>query len=175
MHIFNLKILPQEFKYYALNYEYQTDDILKDLSLSAKRKKYLSKSEFLEICKWKTPRSQPLCLLNSEDYIKEITHISLTTKSDQLAIEILTLLNGVSWPTASAILHFCHVDEYPILDFRALFTLGFDKTPKYNYQFWKDYTSYCRELGKRFNSDLRTVDRALWQYSKKHQKSDKQS
>jgi hypothetical protein len=34
--------------------------------------------------------------------------------------KVVTLLNGVRWPTASAILHFCHADPYPVLDVRAL-------------------------------------------------------
>jgi len=167
--MFKLKIPSSEFIKYSDNYEYQTDDILNDLVISAKENEYLTKPEFLKICAWKTPRSKPLCASNSEELIKEITNIAFTTNSDQLRIEILTLLKGVSWSTASAILHFCHKDEYPILDFRALYTLGYEEVPKYNYAFWKDYTEYCRKLGNQFNLDLRSVDRALWQFSKEHQ------
>jgi len=169
MRSFELKIQDNEFSKYSENYKYQTDSILVDVVRFAKENHYLNKELFLKICKWKTPRSQPLCASNSEAFIKEITNIALTTNSDQLRIEILTILKGVSWPTASAILHFCHNEAFPILDFRALYTLGFNKVPRYNYAFWEDYTNYCRKLGKQFNTDLRDVDRALWQYSKENQ------
>lgn len=118
---FKLKIKPSDFYSYSNNYEYQTDGILKELATSAKQKTYLTKKEFLEICAWKTPRTKSLCASNSEELVKEVTHIAFTTNSDQVSIEILTLLRGESWPTASAILHFCHKDPYPLLDFRALF------------------------------------------------------
>jgi len=169
MYRFKLKIPDHKFHKYALNYQYQTNSVLNDLSVSAKQKGYLTKTEFLKICSWKTPRSKPLCVINNEEFIREITFISFKTKSDQLRIEILRLLKGVSWPTASAILHFCHKDQFPILDFRALYTLGYKEVPKYNYSFWKNYTEYCRILGNQFNLDLRSVDRALWQFSKEHQ------
>ncbi len=163
---FNLRFNKKQLQDYASRYEYQTDAILDDIVISAKDKSYLAKAEFLCICAWKTPRSKPKCASNPEELIKEITRISFTTTSDQLSIEILTLLNGVGWPTASTILHFCHKDEFPILDFRALYSLGLDKTPTYNYNFWRDYTAYCRDLGHDLNVDLRTIDRGLWQYSK---------
>ena len=157
-------------------FEYQTDQSLYKISRSAKEKKYLTKQEFSEICAWKTPRSKPRIASNQEEYIKEISKIALTTNSDQLRIEILTLLNGVGWPTASTILHFCHVEEFPILDFRALYSLGYDSIPKkYTFQFWKKYTDYCRHLSKKLDLDLRTIDRGLWQYSKENQNKDEKS
>ena len=163
---FELRFNKKRLGKYSSRYEYQTDEILDGIVISAKEKNFLTKDEFLKICAWKTPRSKPKCASNSEEFIKEITHISLTTKSDQLRIEILTLLNGVGWPTASTLLHFCHKEGFPILDFRALDSLGLDKVPTYNYAFWKEYTTYCRYLGKELSLDLRTIDRGLWQYSK---------
>ncbi len=61
---------------------------------------------------------------NPEDFIKDVTHTALITPSERLRIEVLTLLNGVSWPTASVLLHFGYDNLYPILDFRALWSLG---------------------------------------------------
>lgn len=169
MQNFKLKFNKCNLEEIAARYEYQTDDILSEISKSAKEKNYLTKDEFLKICAWKTPRSKPKCASNSKEYIEEITKIAFTTKSDQLRIEILTLLNGVGWPTASTILHFCHVKEFPIIDFRALFSLSIEVPNKYEYSFWNDYTLYCRKLGEDLNLNLRTIDRGLWQYSKENQ------
>ena len=165
-----IRFKKEELIHFANRFGYQNDDILFEISKSAKEKKYLTREEFITVCSWKTPRSKPKVASNHKDYIEEITRISFTTKSDQLRIEILTLLNGVGWPTASTILHFCHPNEFPIIDFRALYSLGYDTIPnKYDYQFWKAYTNYCRKLSSKLNLDLRTIDRGLWQYSKENQ------
>lgn len=168
MHKFKLVFAPKKLKEYADKFEYESDDPILKIGQSAKEKKYLTKDEFIQICAWKTKRSKSKVAKNSEEFIKEITHISFTTQSDQLRIEILTLLNGVGWPTASTILHFCHPElKFPILDFRAIESLGISKPPnKYDYLFWKGYIDCCRKLSKMSGLDMRTVDKALWQYSK---------
>ncbi|MDW3647637.1 MAG: hypothetical protein R8P61_11265 [Bacteroidia bacterium] len=168
---FELRFDKKDLLKFAERFEYQSDQDMFLIGESAKRNKFLSYEDFISICAWKTPRSKPKVESNDEAYVKEITNISFTTKSDQLRIEILTLLNGVGWPTASTILHFCHREEFPILDFRALYSLGLDSIPnQYKYNFWKEYTTYCRFLSKELNLDLRTIDKGLWQYSKENQK-----
>jgi hypothetical protein len=86
-----------------------------------------------------------------------------------LRIEVLTLLAGVSWPTASVILHFFHREQYPILDVRALWSLQCDPPGEYDIPFWESYTSSCRSLAQKAGVSMRTLDRALWQYSKENQ------
>lgn len=168
---FKLRFDKKDLLTFADRFEYQSDENIILIGQSAKKKKFLSYEEFISICAWKTPRSKPRVKSNDKEFIKEITNISFATKSDQLRIEILTLLNGVGWPTASTILHFCHEKEFPILDFRALYSLGLDSIPyRYEYNFWEEYTSYCQDLSKELNVDLRTIDKGLWQYSKENQK-----
>lgn len=82
---------------------------------------------------------------------------------------MLLLLTGVSWPTASVILHFCARDRYPILDFRALWSLGFLRVPAFTFSFWWEYTCFIRGINDRMGLSMRTIDRALWQYSKERQ------
>ena len=75
---------------------------------------------------------------------------------------------GYGWPTASVLLHFGYDNLYPILDFRALWSLGLEKPPsQYDFDFWMDYTHYCRQLAAETNVSMRTLDRALWQSAKK--------
>lgn len=168
---FELRFDKKDLLKFADRFDYQSDKYIAQIGKSAKENKFLSYEEFTSICAWKTPRSKPRVESNDKEYIKEITNISFTTQSDQLRIEVLTLLNGVGWPTASAILHFCHKEEFPILDFRALYSLGLDSIPnKYKYSLWKEYTNYCKYLSKELNLDLRTIDKGLWQYSKENQK-----
>ena len=81
-------------------------------------------------------------------------------------MELLRLLHGVDWPTASTILHFCDRRAYPILDYRALWSLGYARPPHYTMPFWLGYVGYVRDLVRRSGQPMRTVDRALWQYSR---------
>jgi hypothetical protein len=145
------------------------DSAIEKIAIEAQNRGYFTKKEFLKICHWKSPRTQPQCAENPEDFIREITRLALSTPNERLRIESLTLLKGVSWPTASAILHFASKDSYPILDFRALWSLGVDKPPPYNFSVWFSYTKYCRTLARKNKVDMRTLDRALWQYSKDNQ------
>jgi hypothetical protein len=157
---------------YAAKYSYsQSDEDVFNSVAAIRQRGYLTKPELQLIAAWKTPRSKPRIAENAEDYIKEATKIALSTDNDRLRIEILTLLRGVSWPTASTILHFYHKDRFPILDFRALYSLSCEhiESTDYNYEFWRDYTNYIRDLSDKTKLDMRTVDRGLWEYSKEKQ------
>ena len=76
------------------------------------------------VAQWKAPRSAGRVESNDEGYVTAITGFALQTKCERARIEVLTRLDGVGWPTASVILHFFHCDRYPILDFRALWSVG---------------------------------------------------
>jgi len=41
---------------------------------------------------------------------------------------------------------------------------------KYTFDFWWQYTLYCRRIAKKAGVRMRTLDKALWQYSKERQK-----
>ena len=71
------------------------------------------------------------------------------------------------------ILHFCDRAPYPILDYRALWSLGTGVPPTYSLTFWMRYTDFVRGLAERTGSSMRIVDRALWQYSKEQQRRGK--
>ncbi len=70
---------------------------------------------------------------------------------------------------ASVILHFFHSEPYPILDYRALWSLGIDEPPYYKYDFWWGYVRICRDLAEANAVCMRTLDKAMWQYSKENQ------
>ncbi len=86
-----------------------------------------------------------------------------------LVPEILTLLRGVIWPTASVLLYFGSKDTYPILDIRALSTLQASVPKQYHFSFWWSYTEYCRTLAETAGVRMPMLDRALWQFSKDYQ------
>jgi hypothetical protein len=59
--------------------------------------------------------------------------------------------------------------RYTILDFRALFSLGVERSFN-SVGFYLAYLAACRRIAAEAGVDLRTLDRALWQYSKENQK-----
>ncbi len=122
-----------------------------------------------EICQWKSPRSAGNMKTNTDDYINEITRLSFKSKNERTKIEVLTILDGVGWPTASVILHLFHKDKYPLLDFRALWSLTMVVPNTYNFIYWWDYVLFTRKLSEKYNIDMRLLDRALWQFSKENQ------
>ena len=118
---------------------------------------------------WKSPRSAGQVRANSDRFVTEISGFALSAKNERSRIESLNTLSGVSWPTSSVILHFFHTDAYPILDFRALWSLGTTAPSHYVFDFWWSYVEYTRDLANRAGLDMRTLDKALWQYSKERQ------
>lgn len=131
---------------------------------------YLTKEEFLEICAWKSQRTKSRCARNDEFAVRTISRAALASDDETLKMDLLRTLAGVEWPTASTLLHFCDERPYPILDYRALWSLGVRKPPSYTMAFWLDYLSFTRELSQRSGVDIATLDRALWQYSKARQR-----
>jgi hypothetical protein len=166
---FKLRMPEDELASWADRYSYPGDSDIEQVVAPARARGYLVRREFLALCWWKTPRSQPRCRRNRDDYVREVTRVALSTKNEELKIRALLLLEGVSWPTASVILHFCDRGKYPILDIRALWSVGLRRVPHYTFPLWRDYTSFIRTVSARTCLSMRTIDRALWQYSKARQ------
>lgn len=158
--------------YWSSRYQYNVNEteIIEKLSPKIQSQKYLDRNDFITLCKWKSPRIIHHIEKNNEDLIQEITSIALTTKFEEVAIGILQILKGVNFPVASVILHFGATNKYPIIDYRALWSLSVDVPSFYTYDFWKSYIDYCRKLSQKTKLDMRTIDKALWQYSKEKQK-----
>ncbi|MGD1047230.1 MAG: hypothetical protein ABR899_00585 [Candidatus Krumholzibacteriaceae bacterium] len=169
---FKLRIPTSKIRYYAKLYSYSGSDIATDLphlKQQIKKAKRLTKEQFLTVCRWKATRSASNAENNTPAFVKRITEFSFSTSDERARVESLTLLDGVGWPTASTILHLFHGDKYPILDFRALWSVGVKPPPKYSFDFWWQYTLFCRKLARKAGVKMRTLDKALWQYSKEKQ------
>ena len=170
--MFTLQFPRSEISYWAGRYPIETDyEVENIIAPQVQKRGYFTKPEFVVLCRWKTPRSKPLVASNQEESVKEITRLALSTTDERQRMELLTLLSGVGWPTASVLLHFGHSDLYPIHDFRALWSLGVEDSEKLKkFSFWQAYTSFCRQLAAEAGMTMRILDRALWQYSKENQK-----
>lgn len=170
LEVFELRFPRERIAFWAARYAYPGDaPILTRLAPEVRRRGYLTRGEFLELCEWKTPRSRPRCAQNSAARVRDATGLALATGDERAKIGILRLLDGVEWPTASVILHFCDERPYPILDYRALWSLGHSRPPAYTFDFWLAYTTFARDLAAASGHSMRELDRALWQYSKENQ------
>jgi hypothetical protein len=167
---FRLRFPVDQISALADRYGYANDTAIEQVVGPFMRNEgYLTKTHFLTLTHWKSPRTRPRCEENSESFIEAVTRTCAKTKDEQLRIKVLTLLSGVSWPTASVILHFGARDPYPILDVRALWSLGYELPPEYDFAFWWSYVEYTRELATQAGVSMRVLDRALWQHSKERQ------
>jgi len=153
----------------AERYTYEPDDRPNNVGAYARSHGCLDVENLFEICDWKSRRRSENARLNRQLSTKEITRFSFTTWDELSKIRSLTLLNGVEWPTASVILHFCVNERYPILDGRAIWSLGEEKPSYYDFDFWWSYVCTCREIADQNNVLVRYLDKALWQYSQENQ------
>ncbi len=130
-----------------------------------------SRENLKVIVRWKSARKIAFIDDNTDSEIARALRFAADTRtSEKLAVEILDRLHGVGLPMASAILTAIHPDKYTVIDFRALESLGVSKWPTDSIDYYVSYLQKCRELAHKHHVDLRTLDRALWQWSKEHGK-----
>jgi hypothetical protein len=137
------------------------------LGAAARARGHYTRSEFLVVCAWKTPRSRPKVQANSARTVRAATSVALSpASSEQTRMDALLALQGVGVPTASTLLYVAFPAEYPILDVRALHALGHKARSVYPTSYWLSYLDACRGIAAEHGVSLRTLDKALWQWSK---------
>ncbi len=151
---------------YAARYVYDADDVLGARMEAAAQRGHMTQADLVEVARWKWRggRTRQLCSQNTEAEVREITGVSFAAESERLRIGALLALRGVQWPMASVILHFAFPDRYPILDVRAMNTVG--GSTLYTFEKWLEYCELCRATAKRHDVSMRTLDKALWAFDK---------
>jgi len=167
--MFKPRFPAREVHRWAKEFRYEGDTEIESMAPAIRRRGWLTRKELIRVCRWKTPRSQPQVRKNTESFVREVTSASYYTGCEEFRIASLALLHGVSFPTASVILHFFGRAKYPIIDYRALWSLRSSAKPPYDFPLWLNYTLYCRNLSAKWRVSMRTLDRALWAYSDKYQ------
>jgi len=163
---FQLQFPADEIEPLAVRSGYVDDPRRLALGAAARGRGFYTKEEFIAVCEWKTPRSRPKVAANTEAAVVQATRRALTADDERTRVEALLKLGGVGIPTASTLLYFAYPSDYPILDFRALESLGVKSRSTYPVSFWLQYLEACRELARQNGVSLRTLDLALWQHSK---------
>ena len=148
------------------------------ISLSSIRKQgYLTKTQLLWILHWKSPRPLRHYQTNDPKDVKEITALAFSMRNELLRMHLLTALNGVNYPAASAILMFYDRKRYPVLDIRVwqqLYKAGLvhsnPRGQNFSLQQWLDYLSIIRKLGKQYGLTARQVEKRLFDYDRSTRK-----
>jgi len=126
------------------------------------------------IVRWKSERAVHYHIGNSNEKIRRVLAVAASAESStEAAVKALLELHGVDLPVASAILAAIFPERYTVLDFRALEALGHGP---HNVEFYKQYLDFCNRLaesnivkpqsGLPAPTPLRTIDRALWEWSR---------
>ena len=166
MPTFSLQFPADEIEALASRFGYADDARLLATGAAARARGYYTRAEFVTACAWKTARSRSKVATNTQRAVIKATRQALTTTDEQTRMNALLELHGVGVPTASTLLYVAFPDDYPILDVRALESLGVKPRSQYPVSFWLQYLDACRDLARRCAVSIRTLDKALWQYSK---------
>jgi len=138
--------------------------LLAEVGPAVRARGFYEPGELAEVAGWKTQRSKSRIAGNSPDDVRDITALAFSAP-ERVQHRVLTLLDGVRVPTATALLAVVFPDRHTILDVRsteALARLGvWDGASGY-----RTYLDACRRLADGAGVDLRTLDRALWRWSK---------
>lgn len=141
-----------------------------------KTSKQFSRSEFLAMCRWKSPRALRHCEANSRAALRRVSRALFRTRSERRRLELLTSLKGVGVPTASAILTLTDPGRYGVIDIRVwqlLFKLssvrGNPRGIGFRFADWHDYLGELRRHATRLGVSVRRVEHSLFLYHQRAQ------
>ena len=116
------------------------------------------------VAEWKSHRILHHIDRNCPDFVEMITEQAFDAKPAWAKLMTLTALHGVGESVASAILHLFDTADYPIMDRKAEWSVGFDWDSGQIYPLWQEYVNDCREIANKQDIKMRTLDRALWKF-----------
>jgi hypothetical protein len=164
--IFELQFPAQDIEALASRFPDTDEGRFLAVGAGARARGHYTRGEFIEVCGWKTVRSRSKVASNGEPAVVDATRRALLATDEATRMEALLELDGVGVPTGSVLLYFAFPGDYPILDVRALESLGVRPRTQYPVGFWIAYLAACRDLAERHRISIRTLDKALWQHSK---------
>ena len=124
---FRLRFPLEEVGYWADRYQYADDAEVEEIGKQAGLAGRYTLADLLAIASWKTRgRSRRYVEMNTDGEVRDATTLALATSDERERVAALVHLHGVQLPTASVLLHLALADLFPIIDYRALWSLGID-------------------------------------------------
>jgi hypothetical protein len=113
---------------------------------------------------------------NSDEQVRHVLAVAAAPESTtEAAVKALLELHGVDISVASAILAAIYPERYTVLDYRVLEAVGY---ARHDVHFYEEYLAFCKRLADSNiikpqselpgPTPLRTLDRALWEWSRSH-------
>ncbi len=129
------------------------------------------------IVRWKSERAVQYLIGNSNEKIRRALAVAASPESTtDASVKALLDLHGVDITVASAILSAIYPERYAVLDYRTLEALGH---ARHDVHFYEEYVAFCKRLAESnivqpqsdlpASTPLRTLDRALWEWSQSHE------
>ena len=127
--------------------------------------------------RWKSERAVQYLIGNSNEKIRCVLSVAASPDSStESAVRALLELRGSGChPGVPAILAAIFPDRYTVLDYRSLEALGHSR---HDVHFYEEYLAFCKRLAESNivkpqdslpgPTPLRTLDRALWEWSHSH-------
>jgi hypothetical protein len=128
------------------------------------------------IVRWKSERAVQYLIGNSDEQVRHVLAVAAAPESStESAIKALLELHGVDICVASAILAAIYPERYTVLDYHVLEAVGY---ARHDVHFYEEYLAFCKRLADSNivkpqsalpgPAPLRTLDRALWEWSRSH-------
>lgn len=138
---------------------------LAEIGERARTAGYYSKEDFSILCR--ETHASKICRRNSADAVVWFTGISLSSDSEQERIESLMRLSGVSWVTASVLLHFAFENQYPVVSWETiwLWLPEYCGKPSIDFGFWLEYMRCSQKLCSVSGVSMRQLHLAMWQFT----------
>lgn len=153
----------------------ETEELIARLR-PARERGYLTPGELARICRWKSPRSTPLVRKNSAYRVRRATEAALRTVDERERFDALLSLQGLSAPSASAVLTMLEPERYGVIDIRVWQLLhamgavqGNARGAKFTFDQWHRFLHVIRDLAARLEVSARTVERSLFAAHREHQ------
>jgi hypothetical protein len=161
---FRFLVDPTELPLLAARYAFTEDAKPLDAGIRIRNGEH-TRANLSDIFEWKTRgRGRSRLTKNTDQEIADVLALVIVATTDRAAVAVLTGLEGVHIPVASAVLTAIFPERFTIIDFRALQALNI-KNAYITIDFYLSYLKECRALAQLHNISLRNFDRALWQWS----------
>jgi hypothetical protein len=165
----------KEIEEYIKEYEqgWNTPDGVKDRETFEKinealfRNGFLNSKQLYEVARWKTVRVSKIVKKNPDSMVKSITAFALKISDEKYKIRILSSLDGIGIPRASAILAMSDPEKYGVIDINAWLALTGEKKQSFDDSDWIWYLKQIRKLAKKHRKTPRQIDMVLMKYGQR--------
>lgn len=150
-----------------IRYYFLGDYLFKEINRNFHKNKYLTPEEFLAIVIWKRNASKTKVIKGlkaGRKSVKSITNEVYKAKNREDKLKILCKIKGLGIAISSAILTVLYPDEFTVVDYRAINSLGdlVNGKPGERLEDYLNYVDVCKKEAARHHLSLRDFDRALW-------------